>query len=74
MHATRAYGIHIEKILGLVPSIAKTMAAQVNYTKEKMARRLRKKTDRKDFVGWDLHWLPATREYLTISYLHPEVQ
>jgi hypothetical protein len=55
MYATRSYGIHIEKLLGLIPSVAKTMAAHMDYTKERTARRLEKKTDRKDFMRYGLY-------------------
>jgi cytochrome P450 len=50
MHAMRAYGIRIEKLFQIIPSLNRVMIAHMNYTKEKLTRRLEKKTDRKDFM------------------------
>lgn len=46
----RAYGVPVMKLIDMVPALAKQRDAHDDYTKEKAARRLDKKTDRKDFI------------------------
>jgi cytochrome P450 len=46
----RSYGVPVMKLVEIVPAMAKAENTHHSYTKEKMARRLAKKTDRKDFM------------------------
>ena len=45
-----AYGLPVSKLFDMLPALAKARDAHDDYTKEKTARRLEKKTDRKDFI------------------------
>lgn len=46
----RAYGLPVMRIVDNIPALAKARNTHDNHTKEKTARRLKKKTDRKDFM------------------------
>jgi hypothetical protein len=46
----RSYGVPVMKLVEIVPAMAKAENTHHSYTKEKMTRRLAKKTDRKDFM------------------------
>jgi hypothetical protein len=42
--------VPVMKLVEIVPAMAKAENTHHSYTKEKMTRRLAKKTDRKDFM------------------------
>jgi hypothetical protein len=50
----RAYGVPVAKFFDIIPVLRRGRNAHINYTKEKMIRRLEKKTDRKDFMRYAL--------------------
>lgn len=46
----RAYGVPVAKLFDIIPALRRKKNAHYNYTKEKMTKRLQKKTGRKDFM------------------------
>jgi hypothetical protein len=42
----------VAKFFDIIPVLRRGGNAHINYTKEKMMRRLEKKTDRKDFMRY----------------------
>lgn len=50
MFALEKYGIPVVKIIESIPALAGDLEKHENYSKDKAARRLKKDTDRKDFI------------------------
>jgi hypothetical protein len=50
MRVLTGYGLPMNKIIDSIPAMAKARDSHDDYTKLKTARRLDKKTDRKDFI------------------------
>lgn len=48
----KAYGLPIERLVDAIPALARVRDAHDNYTKEKTARRLERKTDRENFIRY----------------------
>jgi hypothetical protein len=50
IHALMGYGFPILRIIANIPVLARDLEKHENHSKDKAARRLKKKTDRKDFI------------------------
>jgi hypothetical protein len=50
IYSLMVYGFPVLKIIAGIPVLARDLEKHENHSKEKAARRLKKKTDRKDFI------------------------